>query len=99
MTARDKAVEFVNLCRGQGARQYNTWSADRGIVEKIFNKRRGSLALYRFGAGNRVTVNTGFERKCDRKRLMAFMPGAEVVVDSLEYPRWYFEGLKDPDIA
>jgi len=76
---------------------YTMFSVRYGCVEKVFNHKRGSLKLYRFGQGNRVTVNIPFETKRDRARLLKLYPGTVVVEDDLGYPGWYFRGLKDPD--
>jgi len=92
MNAADKARA---LCKA--ARQYKAYSVHAGIVEKVFNRGMGSLALYRFGAGDRVTVNRGFERAGDRKRLLAMMPGAVIIDGALGYPDWYSKTLASPD--
>jgi hypothetical protein len=89
---QDKARAFVKL-----GRQYNPFSVQYGVVEKVFNRGRGSLSLYRFGKGVRVTVNMGLERESDRKRLMQAMPRCRIIESTLGYPDWYFRGLSDPD--
>jgi hypothetical protein len=92
MTKQDKARAFQKT-----SRQYNTYSIMYGTVEKTFNRGAGSLKLYRFGDGNRVSVNTRLEKPADRARLMAVFPAAVVVESPLGYPDWYTRGLIDPD--
>jgi hypothetical protein len=92
MTKQDKARAFQKT-----ARQYNPYSVMFGVVEKTFNRGAGSLALYRFGTGNRVSVNTSLEKPGDRARLMAMFPDCVPVPSPLGYPDWYSRGLADPD--
>jgi hypothetical protein len=91
-TPADKARAFQKT-----AHQYNTYSLVYGVVEKTFNGGAGSLKLYRFGAGNRVSVNTSLEKPGDRARLMAMFPDCIPIPSPLGYPDWYTRGLADPD--
>jgi len=93
-TPTDKARAFQKT-----ARQYNPYSVMHGTVEKTFNRGAGSLALYKFGTGNRVSVNTGFEKPSDRARLLAMFPDCVPVPSPLGHPEYYSCGLADPDKA
>jgi len=92
MTKQEKAAAFQKT-----SRRYNTYSVMYGTVEKIFNRGQGSLRLYRFGVGNRVSVNTLLEKPSDRARLMAMFPDCVPVPSPLGHPDWYSRGLADPD--
>jgi hypothetical protein len=92
MTKQEKAAAFQKT-----SRRYNTYSVMYGTVEKIFNRGQGSLALYKFGTGNRVSVNTSLEKPADRARLLAMFPDCVPVASPLGYPDWYSRGLADPD--
>ena len=92
MIAKDKAAVM-----NASSKLYNAYTEMYGVTEKTWNDGNGSLGLYKFSDGDKVTANTCLETKADRKKLLALFPDAIVLEYELGYPEYYSTSLPHPD--